>query len=141
MELAVKTACPPSIQGTPETDSGAFPGITNSGGPIKTYAILAALLCAAAAHAQPLVDRIVGQLEASPSSCTPVAADQPQRKLIEADVARFLMVAPVPPHLQFEVMDCLDDGFVYQGSTIVLSTRLARLNPAQRFFHRSESRM
>jgi len=134
MELAVKTACPPSIQGTPETDSGAFPGITNSGGPIKTYAILAALLCAAAAHAQPLVDRIVGQLEASPSSCTPVAADQPQRKLIEADVARFLMVAPVPPHLQFEVMDCLDDGFVYQGSTIVLSTRLARLNPAQRFF-------
>jgi Zn-dependent protease with chaperone function len=95
---------------------------------------LAALLLAATAHAHPLVDKIVNQLEASPSSCTPVASDQPQRKLVEADVARFLMIAPVPAHVHFQVLDCADDGFVYQGTTIVLSTRLARLSPAQRFF-------
>ena len=44
------------------------------------------------------------------------------------------MIAPVPPQVRFQIMDCADDGFVYQGSTIVLSTRLSRLNAAQRFF-------
>jgi len=95
---------------------------------------VAASLFAVCAHATTLVDKIVDQLEASPSVCTAVAADQPQRQRVEADVARFLMVAPVPPHVRFQVMDCADDGFVYQGTTIVLSTRLARLSAAQRFF-------
>jgi Zn-dependent protease with chaperone function len=93
-----------------------------------------ACLLAVSAHASTLVEQIVDQLEASPSSCTEVAADQPQRQRVEADVLRFLMRAPVPPHLRFQVMDCADDGFVYQGATIVLSTRLSRLTSSQRFF-------
>jgi hypothetical protein len=82
----------------------------------------------------PLVDKIVTQLEASPSACTAVAADQPQRQRVEADVVRFMMLAPVPQHVRFQVMDCADDGFVYQGTTIVLSSRLSRLSGGQRFF-------
>ena len=95
---------------------------------------MAACLFAVSTHAHTLVDKIVNQLEASPSTCTPVAADQPQRQRVEADVLRFLMVAPVPSHVTFQVMECADDGFVYQGTTIVLSTRLSRLSSAQRFF-------
>jgi len=44
------------------------------------------------------------------------------------------MTSSVPPHVRFLVMDCADDGFVHQGNTIVLSTRLARLSSQQRFF-------
>jgi Zn-dependent protease with chaperone function len=108
--------------------------VLHFGGLIKTFAFVAACLFAASAHAHSLVDKIVNQLEASPAACTAVAADQPQRKRVEADLARFLMIASVPPQVRFQVMDCADDGFVYQGSTIVLSTRLSRLNRAQRFF-------
>jgi len=104
------------------------------GGLIKTFAFVAACLFAVSAHAHSLVDKIVDQLEANPAACKAVAADEPQRKRVEADLARFLMIAPVPPQVRFQVMDCADDGFVYQGSTIVLSTRLSRLSPAQRFF-------
>jgi Zn-dependent protease with chaperone function len=106
----------------------------HSGVFLKTFAFLAACVFAASAHAHGLVDKIVNQLEASPSTCNEVAADQPQRKLVESDVARFLMSAKVPQHVRFQVMDCADDGFVYQGTTIVLSTRLARLSAPQRFF-------
>jgi Zn-dependent protease with chaperone function len=95
---------------------------------------VAALLLAAAAHAHPLVDRIVEQLEASPSRCAPMAPDQPQRQAIESDVVRFLKVAPVPAGVDIKVMDCSVDGFVYKGRTIVVSARLTRLTPSQRFF-------
>ena len=61
-------------------------------------------------------------------------ADNPQRQTIEADIARFSAVAPVPGDVRFQVLDCADDGFVYQGKTIVASTRLARLAEPQRFF-------
>jgi Zn-dependent protease with chaperone function len=104
------------------------------GGPIKTFAFLAACLFAVSAQAHSLVDEIVNQLEASPASCTGVADDQPQRQLVEADLARFLMTAQVPAHVRFKVMDCADDGFVHQGTTVVLSTRLSRLTRDQRFF-------
>jgi len=86
------------------------------------------------AWADPLVDRIVDDLEASPAGCATVSADHPQRRLIEADVAAFVQVAPVPPGVHFEVLDCFADGFVYRGRTVVLSTRLARLSTGQRFF-------
>ena len=95
---------------------------------------MAALFVAASAHAQPLVDKIVSQLEASPASCNAAPANDPQRKLVEADLAQFLMTARVPAHVHFDVLECLDDGFVYQGDTIVLSTRMSRLTHAQRFF-------
>jgi Zn-dependent protease with chaperone function len=81
-----------------------------------------------------LADRIVEQLEASPSGCTAIAAGHARRRLIEADIALVRGVAPVPAGVRFEVMDCGVDGFVHKGQTIVLSARLSRLNPAQRFF-------
>jgi len=81
-----------------------------------------------------LVQKIVDQLEASPEGCTPIAASNPQRRLIESDVAAFLKVAPVPEGLRIDVMDCAVDGFVYKGQSIVVSARLSRLPAAQRFF-------
>ncbi|HJV63461.1 MAG TPA: M48 family metalloprotease [Albitalea sp.] len=89
---------------------------------------------AGAAHADPLVDRIVEQLEASPSGCSAVAPGNPRRKTMEADIARFETLAPVPQDVQFEVKDCEVDGFVHKGQTIVVSVRLTRLPPSQRFF-------
>ncbi|WP_328589529.1 M48 family metalloprotease [Piscinibacter terrae] len=41
---------------------------------------------------------------------------------------------PLPPGVHFEVLDCPVDGFVHKGRTIVISARLARMSPAQRFF-------
>jgi Zn-dependent protease with chaperone function len=100
----------------------------------KLFALLAALMFACAAHANPLVDKLVSQLEASPEGCSAVPSRDPQRQLIEADVARFSKVVAVPSDVHFDVMDCEADGFVYQGQTIYVSTRLARMNAAQRFF-------
>ena len=100
--------------------------------------MLAAALFAAAAHTsahtQPLADKILGQFEASPVGCAVVSADHPQRQVIEADIARFVQVAQVPDDVQFEVRDCVQDGFVYRGNTIVISSRLAARPAAQRFF-------
>jgi Zn-dependent protease with chaperone function len=85
-------------------------------------------------HANPLVDKLVSQIEASPAGCTAVSPRHPQRQVIEADVARFIKAVDVPDSVRFQVLDCEADGFVHQGQTIVLSTRLARMNPQQRFF-------
>jgi Zn-dependent protease with chaperone function len=95
---------------------------------------LAFVLASAAAQANPLVDKIVEQLEASPSGCAALAEQHPQRRLIETDVAEFKKVAPIPPGVDFQVMDCVVDGFVHKGRTIVVSTRMARLSAPQRFF-------
>lgn len=92
------------------------------------------MLASAAAQANPLVDRIVEQLEASPSGCQPVPEQHPQRRLLEHDIAEFRKVAPVPANVGFQVMDCVVDGFVHKGRTIVVSIRMARLSAPQRFF-------
>jgi Zn-dependent protease with chaperone function len=63
-----------------------------------------------------------------------VHPNRPQRRLIEADIARFVQQAPVPAGVTFQVLDCEVDGFVYRGRSIVISSRLARLPAAQRFF-------
>lgn len=96
--------------------------------------LLAALSMASAAHANPLVDRLVDQLEASPSGCTALSATHPQRRLIESDIAKFKAVASIPAHVRFEVLDCPVDGFVHKGQTIVISARLSRMSTPQRFF-------
>lgn len=82
----------------------------------------------------PLVDRLVDQLENSRSACHDVAPDHPRRLLIEADIERFRAAVPVPEGVSFDVADCRMDGFVIEGRTVVLSVRMARLNEAQRFF-------
>ena len=108
---------------------------TARGDPIKTFTSALALLIAGSnAHADPLVERLVEQLEASPSGCTAVRRQDPQRRLIESDIATFRKDAPVPRDIGFRVMDCGVDGFVHRGRTIVLSTRLSRLPPPQRYF-------
>jgi len=63
-----------------------------------------------------------------------VASADAQRRIVEADIAHFRDVAPIPAGLHFQVLDCSVDGFVHKGRTVVLSTRLTRLTPAQRFF-------
>ena len=87
---------------------------------------------ASAVHANPLVDKLVDQLEASPSGCGNVSAGNPQRRLIESDIAKFKAVAP--PDVRFEVLDCPVDGFVHKGRHIVISSRLSRMSAPQRFF-------
>ena len=105
------------------------------GDSIKTIAsALALLIAGSTAHADPLVERIVDQLEASPSGCSPVPRADPQRQLIESDIRNFRKDAPIPPGIAFSVMDCAVDGFVHRGQTVVVSTRLSRLPPTQRFF-------
>lgn len=101
---------------------------------IKPFAWIAALLFAGAVQANPLVDKLVNQLEASPEGCTAVQPRDHLRQQIEGDVARVKQTVPVPAGVLFRVMDCEADGFVYQGKTVVLSTRLSRMNPTQRFF-------
>jgi Zn-dependent protease with chaperone function len=63
-----------------------------------------------------------------------VPARDTQRQLIENDIARVRLVVDVPEDVRFQVMNCEADGFVHQGRTVVLSTRLSRMNPSQRFF-------
>lgn len=89
---------------------------------------------ATAAHANPLVERLVDQLEASPSGCAKVAPSHPQRRLIESDIAKFASITTIPPGVRFEVLDCPVDGFVYKGQTVVISARLSRMSAPQRFF-------
>lgn len=99
--------------------------------------LVAAFLTLAAhtgAHSEPLADKILGQFEASPMGCAAVSAEHPQRQVIETDIARFVQVAQVPDDVRFEVRDCLQDGFVFRGNTIVISSRLAARPAAQRFF-------
>ena len=94
---------------------------------LTLFAILtAAVALAAPAHAHPLVDQLVDRLEIKLSTCSEAPASDPQRQMIEADIAAFKKKVPVPADLAFEVHDCPMDGFVLKGQTVVLSSRLAR---------------
>jgi Zn-dependent protease with chaperone function len=108
--------------------------ISDQGAAIKSIFIALALLVAGAVQANPLVDKLIDSIEASPAGCKAVPSSHTQRQVMEADVARFRQRVPGAAKVGFQVLDCEADGFVYQGQTIVLSTRLARLNPQQRFF-------
>lgn len=85
-------------------------------------------------NANPLVDRLVSQIEASPAGCKAVSTQHAQRQIIESDIQRFRRMVPSAATVPMQVLDCDADGFVYKGETIVLSTRLARMNASQRFF-------
>lgn len=102
----------------------------------RTIAIALAVWAGAvsAQAANPLVDKLVGQIEASPAGCKSVLPTHAQRLVIESDIARFKRLVPAAAEVPFQVLDCDADGFVYQGQTVVLSTRLSRMNPTQRFF-------
>jgi hypothetical protein len=98
----------------------AEPGETSAPGP--------------AALVDPAVRRLVAMIEASPGRCGRLPFDHPQRRLIEDDVARFRRLVPEAAAVRFDVLDCYWDGMVDRGERIVLSSRLARATPAQRFF-------
>lgn len=68
------------------------------------------------------------------AGCSAIWPDNPQRQQIEADIADFVRTVPAAADVRFEVQDCVMDGQLYNGTTIVLSARLARLPQAQRFF-------
>lgn len=82
----------------------------------------------------PVVRGLVAMIESSPGRCAELPPDHPQRRIIEADVARFRAVVPAAAGVRFDVLDCYWDGLVDRGERIVLSARLARATPAQRFF-------
>lgn len=85
-------------------------------------------------RAHPLVRRLVSMIESSPGRCGRLPFDHPQRRTIEDDIARFREVVPEAGAVRFDVLDCYWDGMVDRGERIVVSSRLARATPAQRFF-------
>ena len=68
------------------------------------------------------------------SGCSPIPAESLERQLVEADVGNFVRTTPAAGAARFEVHDCEMDGQVYDGKTVVLSARLARLPQPQRYF-------
>lgn len=88
----------------------------------------------AAATVDPAVRRLVAMIEASPGRCGRLPFDHPQRRLIEDDVAQFRHLVPEARAVRFDVLDCYWDGMVDRGERVVVSSRLARATPAQRFF-------
>jgi Zn-dependent protease with chaperone function len=80
------------------------------------------------------VGRLVAMIESSPGRCGRLPFDHPQRRLIEDDIARFRRLVPQAAAVRFDVLDCYWDGMVDRGERIVVSSRLARATPAQRFF-------
>lgn len=101
------------------------------GGRIKTIATLAiAIALGTSACASPPE----GSGRAKLAGCSAISPDHPQRQQIEADIADFVQTVPAAAEVRFEVQDCVMDGQLYNGKTIVLSARLARLPQSQRFF-------
>lgn len=89
---------------------------------------------APAGPAHPQVHRLVAMIESSPGQCGRLPFDHPQRRLIEDDIARFRRLVPEAAAVRFDVLDCYWDGMVDRGERVVVSSRLARATPAQRFF-------
>jgi Zn-dependent protease with chaperone function len=89
---------------------------------------------ASAGDTSAAVGRILGQIEASRAGCRPVDAGHPGRLLIESELAALKRVSSLAAETNFEVLDCDADGFVQRGGAVILSVRMTRLNPAQRFF-------
>jgi len=107
------------------------PQPSTAGGRIKIIATLAiAIALGTSACANPPE----GSDRAKVAGCSAMWADNPQRQQIETDIADFVQAVPAAADVRFEVQDCLMDGQLYNGKTIVLSARLARLPQPQRFF-------
>lgn len=107
-------------------------GATASGAVLALEADGVAVASLGAAH--PTVRRLVAMIESSPGRCGQLPSEHPQRRLIEDDVRRFQQLVPEAEGVRFDVLDCYWDGMVDRGRRIVLSSRLARATPAQRFF-------
>lgn len=80
------------------------------------------------------IDRLVARIEASPARCRPLPERNTLRRTMAAEVERFRALVPQAQGVPIDVLDCYWDGMVVQGERIVLSARLARATPEQRFF-------
>lgn len=100
----------------PAGDDGAVPGITPS------------------LVVSRMVARLVAGIEASADHCGRSSPQQPEHRAVAAEVERFREAVPAARSVSIEVRDCYWDGMVLGGERIVVSARLARATPAQRFF-------
>lgn len=99
---------------------------------VTAFAALAATL---AAHADDgPVQRLVARLEASADGCTEARAGRADTLAMAAEIERFRRRVPEAAAWPIELRECFWDGMVVRGERIVVSTRLARATPAQRFF-------
>ena len=103
-------------------------------GRIKTISAFAIALGSTACAFTPGPDTVTVTGASHVAGCVPVPAENPDRLAIEADIAAFARTIPASDSVRFEVQNCLMDGQVSEGRTIVLSTRLVRLPEAQRHF-------
>lgn len=93
------------------------------------------LLCGAAqAHDEADALRVVARLEAAADGCTDARPGQPDTRAMAAEIERFRRSVPEAAGVDIALRECFWDGMVVQGERIVISTRLARATPAQRFF-------
>ncbi len=118
--VAAQTAAPTQ----PTVVASSAPGGLQTAGPAA----------AGAAPIAPVVAGLVALIEASADRCTPARVDSRDYRTLEADVARFRQAVPAAAEVPIELRECFWDGMVVRGERIVLSTRLARATPAQRFF-------
>lgn len=81
-----------------------------------------------------VVERLLQQVEASPERCTAVQPGGADVRTLEADIAFFRQRVPAAAEVPVQLRDCYWDGMAVRGREIVLSVRLARATPAQRFF-------
>lgn len=82
----------------------------------------------------PVVARLVAMVEASTDTCSAASPASLDHRTVAADVARFRQQVPAAADTPIDVLDCYWDGMVVAGRRIIVSTRLARATPAQRFF-------
>lgn len=84
--------------------------------------------------AAPAVMRLVAAFEAAPERCTrPLPGDADARTMAD-EIERFRARVPAAAGVPIDLRECYWDGMVVRGERIVVSSRLARATPAQRFF-------
>ncbi|HRO58670.1 MAG TPA: M48 family metalloprotease [Burkholderiaceae bacterium] len=101
---------------------------------IKTFSTFAIALGSSACAFSPASETVSSAGASHVTGCAPISTEDPDRQSIEADVAAFVRAVPGSRTARFEVQNCLMDGQVADGKTIVLSSRLARLPQPQRRF-------
>lgn len=88
----------------------------------------------AAMAAAPVVARLVAAFEATPERCTVPPAGDADARTMAAEIERFRARVPAAAGVPVDLRECFWDGMVVRGERIVVSSRLARATPAQRFF-------
>lgn len=84
--------------------------------------------------AAPVVARLLASFEAASDRCTTPVAGDPDARAMAAEIERFRSLVPAAAEVPIDLRECFWDGMVVRGERIVVSTRLARATPSQRFF-------